>query len=191
MSTTHHGPLFQQAASFAARQHRHQLRRDGRTPYTAHVFRVALTVVQVFGCRDDQVLAAALLHDTIEDTTTDYEDIESRFGKEIAGMVSALTKNMALPESKREHEYDRRLARANWRVRLIKLADTYDNFCDALDAQGDRGAEIRPDLRPKLADHLDKCERAIRLARRDAATHPASRRAISAVEILIRDYRRG
>ncbi len=89
--------LFQEAAAFAARAHRHQLRKDGRTPYVSHVVRVALTVTQVFWCDDPVVLAAALLHDTIEDTTTDYDDLAERFGKEVADCVAALTKNMTLP----------------------------------------------------------------------------------------------
>lgn len=173
--------LFQQAAAFAARQHRHQLRRDGRTPYVSHVFRVAMTVMHVFGCREDAVIAAAILHDTIEDTTTDYEDIEQRFGTLVADMVSALTKNMALPEPEREREYDARLAKADWRVRLIKLADTYDNFCDALETESQSA---------KLNDHCDKCVRAVELARSDSI-HDEIRTAIRLTEGVIAPYRRG
>lgn len=175
------GHAFQAAASFAARQHRHQLRKDLKTPYAAHVFRVAMTVSHVFGCRDESVITAALLHDTIEDTTTDFEDIESRFGTDVAAMVSALTKNMALPEPEREREYDQRLGAADWRVRLVKLADTYDNFADALETEG---------MDHKLNDHYDKCVRAIELARKDEAAHEASARAVALVRELIAPYRR-
>ncbi|HRJ49814.1 MAG: bifunctional (p)ppGpp synthetase/guanosine-3',5'-bis(diphosphate) 3'-pyrophosphohydrolase [Phycisphaeraceae bacterium] len=174
--------LYQRAAAFAARRHRHQVRKDGRTPYVSHVFRVAMTVSHVFGCHDDLVIAAALLHDTIEDTTTDYEDIESCFGTDVADMVSALTKNMALPEPEREREYDQRLAGADWRVWLIKLADTYDNFSDALDTAEERSS---------LGDHLNKCLRAISLARRDADAREVIRRAAELTEQLIAPYRRG
>jgi (p)ppGpp synthase/HD superfamily hydrolase len=173
-------PLFQQAAAFAARQHRHQLRRDGRTPYVSHVFRVAMTVMHVFGCKDDAVIAAALLHDTIEDTTTDYEDIEQKFGKQVADMVSALTKNMALPEPEREQEYDARLAKADWHVRLIKLADTYDNFCDALETESQAA---------KLNDHCDKCVRALDLAK-DDSLHDEIKLAMDLTAKLIQPYRR-
>src|SRR4051812_8681662 len=89
-------PIWQDAAAFAARAHRHQIRRDDKTPYVSHVYRVAMTVRHVFGCEDERVIAAALLHDTIEDTTTDYDELEERFGRDIADMVSALTKNMAM-----------------------------------------------------------------------------------------------
>ena len=172
--------MFQQAAAFAARQHRHQVRRDGKTPYVSHVFRVAMTVATVFGCTDELVLAAAILHDTIEDTTTDYEDIQTCFGTDVADMVAALTKNMSLPEDEREKEYDSRLAAADWRVRLVKLADTYDNFCDSLDTE---------ERKSKLADHLEKCDRAVALARGDAKQHEEVRRAIELTRALVDPYR--
>src|SRR5690606_27204570 len=114
----------------AARAHQGQTRKDGLTPYFSHSVRVALTLRQTFGCDDPIALAAAILHDTIEDTPADYDDIAEGFGSEIAGIVAALTKNMILPESEREPEYDARLSQADWRARLIKLADVYDNLSD-------------------------------------------------------------
>ena len=50
--------------------------RTGKTPYFSHPVRVCLVVRQVFGFDDPRMLAAALLHDTIEDTTTDCDDID-------------------------------------------------------------------------------------------------------------------
>lgn len=170
--------LWQLAASFAARQHRHQIRKDGVTPYFSHVVRVGLTVTQVFGCHDDTVLCIALLHDTIEDTTTDYEDIESRFGAVIADGVVALTKNMALREDIREPEYDARIAKADWRIRLVKLADTYDNFCDCVNHHPDKVAA-------KRRDAIDKCHRAIALAKGDVKSNPYTAKAIGLVEAII------
>lgn len=165
----------QAATSFAARAHRHQLRKDGKTPYIAHVYRVAMTVRHVFACDDIAAITAALLHDTIEDTTTDFDDISDHFGTHIAEMVAALTKNMALPERQREAEYEARLAAADWRVRLIKLADTYDNFFDSNSLHGG-GPE------PK---HYQRCETAIRLAQPDARTNPVVARAIAVVRSVL------
>jgi guanosine-3',5'-bis(diphosphate) 3'-pyrophosphohydrolase len=171
-------PIWQRAASFAARAHRHDLRKDGVTPYVAHVFRVAMTARDVFGCDDQVALATALLHDTIEDTGTDYDDILEAFGDEVADGVAALTKNMALRHDIREPEYDQRLAGADWRARLVKLADTYDNFCDKIDKSGTRNIEKMVRL----------CRRAIRLAQPDAADHDCVRRAIDVVTELIKPY---
>jgi guanosine-3',5'-bis(diphosphate) 3'-pyrophosphohydrolase len=119
------------AIAFAARAHRHQVRKDGLTPYVSHVFRVAMVVRQVFSVDDPNVLTAAVLHDTIEDTPTDFDEIAERFGGEVAGWVAALTKDMRLPEPEREAVYRRRLAAAGWQVAVCKLADVYDNLADS------------------------------------------------------------
>lgn len=164
-------PLFQSAVSFAARAHRHQLRKDKVTPYFAHPVRVAFTVRNVFDCDDETALAIALLHDTIEDTTTDYDDLAHHFGSAVADGVAAVTKNMALPEPIREREYDDRLSRADWRCRLVKLADCYDNLSEC-DNGGNR------------ADTIDKCRRALALAEQDLPHHPPTRRAADALRAL-------
>ena len=119
-----------QAAAFAARAHRHQVRKDRETPYVSHVVRVCLVVRHVFGFDDPKMLAAALLHDTIEDTSTDCDDIIEQFGDEVAAWVAALTKDMRLPEDPREAEYKQTLAAAPWQVKACKLADIYDNLGD-------------------------------------------------------------
>ncbi len=121
----------QQAISFAARAHRHHFRKDEATPYIAHPMRVFYTVRHIFGEQDPVALCAALLHDTIEDTTVDYDDVLAEFGPEVADAVAALTKDMRLREDIREPAYDAQLTEASWQARLVKLADVYDNFCDA------------------------------------------------------------
>jgi guanosine-3',5'-bis(diphosphate) 3'-pyrophosphohydrolase len=144
--TAHHDTLdvLLEAASFAARAHRHQLRKDGITPYAAHPFRVCLIVRHVFDIDDPKVLAAALLHDIIEDTPTDFDDLSGRFGPEVAGWVAALTKDMRLPEDEREVEYHRILAAADWPVVICKLADIYDNLTDSKSlSAGGRERSIR------------------------------------------------
>lgn len=168
---THNPHLWQSAATFAAHAHRHQLRKDGVTPYFSHPVRVAMVIRQVFGCDDDAAICAGLLHDTIEDTTTDYDDLLTRFGRDVADIVAAMTKNMALPEHERERDYDHRLAAGDWRARLVKLADVYDNLCDSRD--------LTPDSAAKLPE---KVKRAIALAAQDRAKHPEMERAVRALE---------
>ncbi len=119
------------AVSFAARAHRHQVRKDKETPYAAHPFRVCLVLRHVFGIDDPAILTAALLHDTIEDTPTDFDDIAERFGEGVAGWVAVLTKDMRLRDDIREPAYFAALAAGDWQVQLIKLADLYDNLCDS------------------------------------------------------------
>ena len=169
--------LWQRAAAFAARAHKHQFRKDGVTPYAAHPARVALTCATLFGCSDPVVLAAALLHDVIEDTGTDYDDLEKRFGSEVARCVAALSKDDRLPEPEREPAYDRRLELADWRAKLIKLADVYDNTCDRLNRLDNPDHE-------KL---FRKCERALAIAATDTDPPPVLERAVRAVKDLLHE----
>src|SRR5436190_896130 len=96
MPTNSH--MLLEAISFAARKHQGQLRKDDRTPYFAHPVRVMMIVRDRWGITDPEVLAAAVLHDTIEDTTTDYDDVVKRFGPRVAQLVALLTKDKRLPE---------------------------------------------------------------------------------------------
>ena len=149
--------LWRRAASFAARMHRGQFRRDGVTPYAAHPARVGMTVAAVFGCDDPETIAIAYLHDVIEDTTADYEDLLDAFGPVVADGVAALSKNAALPSARREAAYDEGLEAASWRAKLVKLADVIDNMAD-MTTDGDEGRRDRV---------ASRARRAIDIARRD------------------------
>lgn len=183
--------LWQAAAALAGRLHRGQTRRDERTPYVTHTFRVCLTLRHLFCCEDEHVLAAALLHDTIEDTTADYDELVDALtdagvaagvdaaaaravANDVARLVAAMTKDMRLPETEREHAYDEQLARADARARLIKLADTYDNLCDALAEPGGAAS---------AGSSIAKARRALALAARD--DHAASARARAVLGALV------
>lgn len=120
-----------QAASFAARAHRGQLRKDGHTPYASHPFRVCLIVRDRFGLDDPRLLAAALLHDALEDTTADFDDLERDFGPDVAAWVACLSKDKRLPDDERERAYVRQLLDGPWQAQVLKLADVYDNLLDA------------------------------------------------------------
>lgn len=160
--------LWQPAATFAAQRHMGQMRKDGKTPYIAHPFRVAMTVRDVFEVNDPVALAAAFLHDTIEDTTTDYDDLLERFGVEVADVVAALTKDMRMRDDLREAAYDGQLAAAPWRAKLVKLADVYDNITDSMDAEMHKKA-------------IQKAHRAINIA----GDEPRLQKAVQAVRKLV------
>src|SRR5262249_38528700 len=116
-------PALLDAIAYAARAHDGQRRKDGRTPYVSHVFRVCLITRHLFGVDDPKVLQAAVLHDTVEDTTTDFDDIEERFGAEVARWVAARSKAKRQQDQAREAEYCRILSASPWQVRVCKLAD--------------------------------------------------------------------
>ncbi|MBP9865656.1 MAG: bifunctional (p)ppGpp synthetase/guanosine-3',5'-bis(diphosphate) 3'-pyrophosphohydrolase [Candidatus Omnitrophica bacterium] len=127
-----HEALILEAAAFSARAHLGQYRRDGITPYASHPFRVCFILRHLFKVKDEEALAAALLHDTLEDTATDFEDLEKIFGTKVAHWALLLSKDRRLPEVQREKDYIRQLAGAPDEVKLAKLADIYDNLTDSL-----------------------------------------------------------
>ncbi|MBV8879548.1 MAG: bifunctional (p)ppGpp synthetase/guanosine-3',5'-bis(diphosphate) 3'-pyrophosphohydrolase [Planctomycetaceae bacterium] len=123
--------LLAAADEFATWKHRHQFRRDGVTPYINHPRGVMAILRDEFGVRDVDTLAAGLLHDTIEDTATDYDEILERFGRKVADLVAVLTKDKRLPEAKRERDYFAQLSRASLPARLCKIADSLYNVRDS------------------------------------------------------------
>ncbi len=117
------------AEEFARRQHFHQKRNDGRTPYSVHLENV-VKKLRKLGIKDEDVLCAGWLHDTIEETNTDFENISERFGSVVAELVSSLTKDKRLPGGEREQSYIGVLARANWKVQAVKFCDIWANIED-------------------------------------------------------------
>ncbi len=151
------------AVSFASRAHIHHLRKDKQTPYASHVFRVCLVVRHVFGVRDPRALMAAALHDSLEDTPTDFDDIKLHFGDEVASWVATLSKDMRKEESVREREYKLALAGAPWQVQVIKLADIFDNLVDSAHLPSDqrsrtmrRSQEYMDAIKPHLNEQAQR-----------------------------------
>ena len=123
--------LLAAAEEFARFKHQHQFRRDGVTPYVEHPKAVMGILRDEFEVKDVDTLAAGLLHDTIEDTATDYDEVAERFGRRVADYVALLTKDKRLPEEKRERTYFAQLARAPLPVRFCKIADSLHNVRDS------------------------------------------------------------
>ncbi|GLV41177.1 Metazoan SpoT homolog-1 [Carabus blaptoides fortunei] len=90
--------------NFAAIKHRKQRRKDyAQTPYINHPIGVAYILTEEAKITDGDVIQAAILHDTVEDTDTSFEEIESVFGTKIRNIVEEVTddKNLAKEERKR------------------------------------------------------------------------------------------
>lgn len=119
---------FYKSLFFAVRAHQGQkMKYPNDVDYSAHIFGVALTAFE-FAKEEklnmDLVVNIALLHDTIEDTDVTYEDIEIKFGKEIADGVFALTKNDNLPKDEQMEDCLNRILKLNKKeVAIVKLAD--------------------------------------------------------------------
>ena len=118
-----------QAAAFAAEKHRTQRRKDIETPYINHPLQAAYILVQA-DIEDPRILAAALLHDTIEDTSTTLDEVEIVFGYEIARIVAECSDDKALPKMARKQAQIDHAASLSHGARLVKLADKIANVSD-------------------------------------------------------------
>lgn len=125
--------LLLKATAFAAEKHRHQRRKDAAaSPYINHPIAVTTVLKHEGGIADVVVLCAGMLHDTIEDTETTTEDLETEFGSEIAGVVLEVTDDKSLAKDERKRLQIEHAATLSHRAKLVKLADKICNLRDIL-----------------------------------------------------------
>ncbi len=123
--------LIQKAYVFSAAAHAGQTRRSGE-PYLSHPLEVANILADLR--LDEATIAAALLHDTVEDTKTSIEEIDAEFGEEVADIVDGVTKISLMTFDTKEQaqaENIRKMLLAmaeNIRVLIVKLADRLHNM---------------------------------------------------------------
>ena len=116
---------------FASRVHKEQKYPGEELPYITHIGNVLLEVMAVASSLDNAQLAicCAILHDTIEDTSTTYEDILQEFGADVANGVMALSKDKTL-NTKQEQMQDslKRIKEQAKEVWVVKMADRVANL---------------------------------------------------------------
>jgi guanosine-3',5'-bis(diphosphate) 3'-pyrophosphohydrolase len=123
--------LILKALEFAAQKHRDQRRKDkAASPYINHPIQLANVLRQEGGVTDPVVIAAALLHDTIEDTETSWQELRGEFGDEIADIVVEVTDVQWLKKIVRKRLQVARTRHASESARLVKLADKICNLRD-------------------------------------------------------------
>lgn len=126
--------LYQEAIKFATTKHLEKEQKVPGTnlPYVVHLSNVAMEIIIASANSDNFDLGfavqVALLHDTIEDTTTDFGELENKFGVRIAEAVSALTKNKEVPKEQQMHDSLTRIKKLQPEVWAIKLADRITNL---------------------------------------------------------------
>jgi (p)ppGpp synthase/HD superfamily hydrolase len=150
-ATPHPGPqdtLVRRAYAFAEAAHRGQRRKDDRA-FIAHPVHVA----RLLAARgyDEEVVAAALLHDVVEDTTVTLAEIRERFGERVAQLVACVTEDPELPAPERKRAYREGLRQSPQAARAICAADKVCNASDLREAAR-VGAE---DVLARFAGGLD------------------------------------
>jgi len=123
--------LLLKALEFSAIKHRNQRRKDIDTsPYINHPISLANILCNEAHVTDVQVICGALLHDTVEDTETEPEELESEFGVEIKNIVMEVTDDQALAKHERKQAQIDHAAEISEQAKLVKLADKISNLRD-------------------------------------------------------------
>ena len=124
-------PKFLSALSFAAYKHRNQRRKDtAKTPYINHPIAVANILLNEAGITDEVVLISAILHDTVEDTETSFEELEQQFGTQIKEIVAEVTDDKSLSKAERKQAQIEHASHLSDHAQLVKLADKTANLRD-------------------------------------------------------------
>ena len=122
------------ALAFAAHKHRDQRRKDvNASPYINHPIALADVLVNEGGVEEVEVLCAALLHDTIEDTDTTEAEVAGAFGRRIADVVAEVTDDKTLAKAERKQLQVEHAAHISREAKLVKLADKICNLRDVAD----------------------------------------------------------
>jgi guanosine-3',5'-bis(diphosphate) 3'-pyrophosphohydrolase len=123
--------LLLKALAFAAVKHQGQTRDNAHaTPYIIHPIGVAYLVWEIGNIRDEKVLATALLHDTLEDTSTTAEELESLFGTHICETVKELTNDPTLTSQENKQRQINHASHLSIDAKVVKLADRLYNVQD-------------------------------------------------------------
>ncbi len=126
--------LLLKALHFAAEKHRHQRRKGAEaSPYINHPIAVAHTLSEVGGVTDLSILAAAVLHDTVEDTETTQEELAQQFGEDTASIVAEVTDDKSLPKAERKRRQIAHAPQLSNAAKLVKLADKLCNVTDIVE----------------------------------------------------------
>ena len=119
------------ALAFAADKHRDQRRKDvPASPYINHPIALARVLRVEVGIDETDVLCAALLHDTIEDTETTLDELLQRFGQRIASIVDEVTDDRSLDRATRKQHQVEHAPHLSREAALVKLADKICNLRD-------------------------------------------------------------
>ena len=132
---------FELSKKYAIKQHKGQYRKNNKTPYWHHLQDVVKNL-EMMGIKDESILCSGWLHDSIEDTSSDFDDVSKNFGKKIAQIVSDLTKETRLPKNQQEKNYLMQLSTSSWQAKVVKFADILANISDLKNSELNKKQKI-------------------------------------------------
>jgi hypothetical protein len=117
------------ALAFAAQAHANQRRKGAaQEPYINHLLEVLDLVACATGGADVDVMIAAVLHDTLEDTEASHDALAARFGSRVVGIVEELSDDMSLTKAERRRQRIETMPKKSMEARMVKTADVISNL---------------------------------------------------------------
>lgn len=127
--------LLLRAATFSADRHRDQRRKGvDAPPYINHPLSVANVLANVGGISDIEILVAALLHGTVEDTGTSPEELDDLFGRDVRLLVQEVSDDKRLPKAERKRLQIGHSASLSAAAKQLKLGDKICNVHDVVES---------------------------------------------------------
>jgi (p)ppGpp synthase/HD superfamily hydrolase len=166
-------PLVRSALEQARADHAGQVRNgSGGMPYVEHPMQVA-ALLDEQGYGDEKVLAAALLHDVVEDSETTLDELREKFGGEVSGLVGAMTDDEDIDDYReRKAEHRERMAAAPVEAMAIYGADKLTNSLTLRAAYAEEGDAVRDEFKVPLELKLEIWEKDLELLREKAPELP-------------------
>ena len=166
-------PLVREALATATAAHAGQVRNgSGGMPYIEHPRAVAALLAE-HGYDGEELLAAALLHDVVEDSALTVEQLRERFGEPVAGLVAVLSDDESIePYVERKAEHRDRIAAASDGAQAIYGADKLTNVATLRRAYASQGEAVAAEFRVPLELKLEMWEADLELLRRLASELP-------------------
>lgn len=148
--------LISRAANFAAECHARQHRKGrAREPYVNHLAEVAALLAETTQPPDAALIAAGWLHDTIEDTDVEREDLAENFGEDVALLVAEVTDDKSLIKAERKRIQIETASHKSPRARALKIADKISNVRSLISSPPDDWE------RERLIDYVDWAEQVV------------------------------
>lgn len=153
--------------NYATKKHEGQFRADGVTPYINHCVKVGEIVKKFKHSHNiDSIVAACLLHDTLEDTYTSYRELKDVFGEMVASMVMEVTTASYMTKMIGKGNYlKHKMKEMSHYSLVIKLADRLANLCDSENLPKEKRLKLVKDT-DEIIDFLER-ERELTIAQKN------------------------
>jgi (p)ppGpp synthase/HD superfamily hydrolase len=179
-------PMVQQAYELAARRHAGLTQKVNGRPYIDHPLAVASVVAEAGA--DEEMVAAAMLHDVVEDSMTTTSELRQRFGDRVADLVEAMTDEAEVSEFERRKALNReRVAAAGPDAAVIYAADKLCGIRALREAYAEEGEAVESRYKASLDVKIGVWEDDVEMLDRLAPEAPCTRQLAAELEGLRSD----